>query len=1085
MALIKDLINFCWFIFKWGIVPGTIVTLAVVLYLHQQLDTEIRGQIESRFAEHYHDLAVAVRAASRVEGEGIEIRDLSIKQPGTEGPQATLLHVEQAFFRCNTELADLLGDRVHVRQAVIRRPTVRFARMPDGTWSGSRLWPVPALSDTPPDVTVENGTIEIIDLTKTPPSTLTFRDVNLTVKSRPPDANDPGGKPVRVLEGTLRGDHMGRIEIRGEGDPAQADWRFNGTVHDLDLSAELHQALPAPLAEQIALLAVFRGRIQVDFDVQSDSTAPHGYRFDVKGRITEGRFDDRRLPDQFRNIRGSIQANNEGLVVENLFAQSGRATLWISRGRAGFGPQAPWSVKAKVTQLQLDSRLRACLPEPLQERWDEFQPLGQVDADMDVTWDGRRLDMAASTATVELNDVAFTYAKFPYPLDRGRGKLKIEGDVLSIDVTARVGDRPLWMRGSIKQPLDAPRGRCEARGEDLPVDFGDERLLRALAAMNDPTRGVVQSLSPRGLCDFGFRAWRDAPDGETFHEFTIDLKDFSICFDRFRYPVRQIQGRIERFADGRWAFRDLRGTNDTAQIACNGNLAEGPRGKQLSLVLQGKNVLLEDNELRGALKPSMQQAWDNLDPRGMIDFETDVTWQVGSRTPHLVVIAWPHRENTSIKPRMFPYQMERLEGTFVYRDGQVLFDRFAAWHGRTRLSGKVHWNFLPDGSWNFRIEDMAVDRLSLEDRELRLALPAGLREGLAKWNPSGPMYLHKSRMNARHPAEAGQPMEMDWDLRLGFHQARIECGIRLENMHGELQLRGQSQGHAFTSLGELDISSLLFENFQFTDVKGPIQLDNHRLLLGSWVARSQRSPDGSPATSPRPIEARLFGGQFLLNAWIAPKHSPCYSLNAGLIDADLAQFAKQTMPGPQDLKGRVGLTLDLRGRVPSINGMEGEGRVWLRDGDVYQLPVMVSILKILSLREPDSSAFSEADMRFRIAGKHVYLSPISFNGDAISLLGQGEMEFPSKIDLAFRAVVGRNKWYLPLISPIMDEASRQTMTINVRGTLQDPKTSRDVLPAVTQALRELETNLQSPANAHGQPILGRPILDPARGGTTR
>ena len=1081
--MIKDLINFCWFIFKWGIVPGTIVTLAVILYLHQQLDKEIRGQIETRFGDHYRDLKVTVRAAARVEGEGIEIRDLSIKQPGTEGSHATLLHIEEAFLRCNTDLADFLRDRVHVCHAVIRRPTLRFARLPDGTWSGSRLWPTPNLSDTPPDVTIENGTIEILDLTKTPPSTMTFRDVNLSIKTQSPAANDPGGKPVRVLEGTLRGDHMGRIEIRGEGNPERTDWHLNGTVHDLDLSSELHQALPAPLAEQIALLAVFRGRIQVDFDVQSDPAAPYGCRFDVKGRITEGRFDDRRLPDQFRNIRGTIQANNDGLVVENLFAQSGRATLWVSRGRAGFGPAAPWSVKAKVTQLQLDSRLRACLPEPLQERWDEFQPLGQVDADLDVAGDGRRLDMAASTATVELNDVAFTYAKFPYPLDRGRGKLKIERDVLSIDVTARIGDRPLWMKGSIKQPLDAPHGRFETRGEDLPIDVGDERLLRALAAMNEQSKGVFQSLSPRGLCDFGLRAWSDAPGGEKFREFTIDLKDCSICFDRFRYPVRQIQGRIERSTDGRWTFRDLQGTNDAAQVFCRGNLADGPRGKQLSLILQAKNVLLEDKELRGALKPSMQQAWDNLDPRGLVDFETDIHWQVGSETPRLVLIAWPHRNNASVKPRMFPYHMERLEGTFVYRDGQVLFDRFAAWHGRTRLSGKVHWNFLPDGRWDFRIEDMSVDRLSLEDRELKLALPAGLREGLAKWNPSGPMYLHKSRLSARHPAVAGQPMEMDWDLRLGFHQAKIECGIRLENMHGELQLRGQSRGPAFTSLGELDISSLLFENFQFTDVKGPIQVDNDRLLLGSWVARSQGNADA--ATSARPIEARLFGGQFLLNGWIAPKHSLCYSLNAGLIDADLAQFAKQTMPGSQDLKGRVGLTLNLSGRVPSINGMEGDGRAWLRDGDVYQLPVMVSILKILSLREPDSSAFSEADMRFRIAGKHVYLSPISFNGDAISLLGQGEIEFPSKIDLAFRAVVGRNKWYLPLISPIMDEASRQTMTINVYGTLQDPKTSRDVLPFAMQALRELETNLQSPANTPRQPILGRQIFDPTRNATTR
>ena len=71
------------------------------------------------------------------------------------------------------------------------------------------------------------------------------------------------------------------------------------------------------------------------------------------------------------------------------------------------------------------------------------------------------------------------------------------------------------------------------------------------------------------------------------------------------------------------------------------------------------------------------------------------------------------------------------------------------------------------------------------------------------------------------------------------------------------------------------------------------------------------------------------------------------------------------------------------------------------------------------------------------------------------------MDFQSNIDLAFYAVVGRNEWYVPLVSPIMGEASRQTMTINVRGPLQKPEASRDVLPGVKEALRELEASLRA------------------------
>ena len=122
---------------------------------------------------------------------------------------------------------------------------------------------------------------------------------------------------------------------------------------------------------------------------------------------------------------------------------------------------------------------------------------------------------------------------------------------------------------------------------------------------------------------------------------------------------------------------------------------------------------------------------------------------------------------------------------------------------------------------------------------------------------------------------------------------------------------------------------------------------------------------------------------------------------------------------------------------------------------------MVRLLKILGGSQPDETAFSKADIQFKIENCRMILSPIEFNGDAISLLGEGIMDFDSKIDLAFRAVVGRNDIWVPVFSAIADEASRQTMTIHVKGPLSDPNISRDVLPAVKEALSRLEKSMQA------------------------
>ena len=68
--------------------------------------------------------------------------------------------------------------------------------------------------------------------------------------------------------------------------------------------------------------------------------------------------------------------------------------------------------------------------------------------------------------------------------------------------------------------------------------------------------------------------------------------------------------------------------------------------------------------------------------------------------------------------------------------------------------------------------------------------------------------------------------------------------------------------------------------------------------------------------------------------------------------------------------------------------MSGRGSVELSDADIYELPLMVSLLKFLSIRAPTLNAFSTATMDFRIEGEHIYLDTVDFNGDAISFNGR-------------------------------------------------------------------------------------------------
>ncbi len=117
---------------------------------------------------------------------------------------------------------------------------------------------------------------------------------------------------------------------------------------------------------------------------------------------------------------------------------------------------------------------------------------------------------------------------------------------------------------------------------------------------------------------------------------------------------------------------------------------------------------------------------------------------------------------------------------------------------------------------------------------------------------------------------------------------------------------------------------------------------------------------------------------------------------------------------------------------------------------------MISMLKILSVRAPDPNAFSKSDVDFHIQGEHVYFEKINFTGDAISLLGKGEMNFQGETRMTFTPIVGRAEVGIPILRNIFTDASRQLMVIHVGGNIQNPEIRKEAMPGVNQALQNLQ-----------------------------
>jgi hypothetical protein len=114
------------------------------------------------------------------------------------------------------------------------------------------------------------------------------------------------------------------------------------------------------------------------------------------------------------------------------------------------------------------------------------------------------------------------------------------------------------------------------------------------------------------------------------------------------------------------------------------------------------------------------------------------------------------------------------------------------------------------------------------------------------------------------------------------------------------------------------------------------------------------------------------------------------------------------------------------------------------------------------VRAPDRTAFESSQVDFRIEGPRAYLDTIELSGDAISLVGKGEIDLDSNINLTFRPLMGESENQLPVMKQLLGGAGGQFVLVHVGGTLAEPLTSTEAFPTLAAAVQRLQAQRRDP-----------------------
>ena len=1072
-----------------GLCWGTLLVIIGIavggLIVYSRISDEVHRYVLAELRRQYPDFEIQVGSAQIVENRGFVIRDIEFSVPnfsgnfGNSGHSRMLLRIGELFVECPVTIHTLYQRNLQISRIVVRNPILRASRAAEGTFPELQLLigddadPLFLFPDgeRPILVEIENGTLLYDDGRQSAP--LRLSDVNFTVT---PEMRE--GTPHVLVKGSADGDYFRRLTFEAEVLPKTMQWRLTANCRQLDWSDDLWQYFPPhPYIQERPL---FQGRFDFDVSAVSDPLADWGSRFAIGGTLIHGRLDLPQINRTLTELSTRFEITNDRVAIDRLTGNSDGAQFdasYVQEGLTFFGNHRRQAGLAiNVRNLRFDEKLIEALSPFLNDEVEQllakFDYQGTTDLHAQLLC--RNGVWHPQTVSMQISEIGFAYRYFPYRLDRLTGTLLIDETATLHLYFRSKQDAPLQVEisGRYHNIFVDPAGQVEIIGRNVPID---PKLIRSLPPA---VQQVVNSLNPAG--SLHSRLIFELPPGEVplNKRFDVALDHVSLRYDHFPYPLRDVTGSLH-FDGTVWQFRNVSGTNGTAVVTGNGHLRpvgspvgslDSSIGSSISGSIYGNaqefvlhvsaaELPVDDQITRALLNPDQRQLLQSLNVNGRVNLAAQIQYRTDARNLNLSFQAVP-RPGLSIQSDRVPYRIENVSGKIQYENGRVFAETLTGTHRNTRLRSRLDCWFNVDGQSILRFSGLFIDQLQV-NRELLDSLPDHLRDFLESLEITRPFNL-SGIIEYRQTAQGAQAVA--WDLNCTLFQNSAKLGLNFENISGIVRLTGQSFGDQFWLTGDLNVDSLMVNGFQVTSLRGPFVFDGRQLRFG--VQANQIRPD---------IPARRLTGRFCEGTIRADgtvmfgtgmSQAFNYTINGELIGADLAQVARELEPTIQTTSGTLNVTnLHLRGIGTRWEAVEGGGMIELRDANIYGAPVMVRLLRELRIRniDPNAGMFSSMDVDFRISGLQIFFDSVRFEGDALSLHGDGMMQLENRqVDLTMKTRLGNRRTQIPFISDIIGGVGDQLVQLRITGPLSDPAINQVLVPEVQGALQQIQVDDEPP-----------------------
>ncbi len=839
-------------------------------------------------------------------------------------------------------------------------------------------------------------------------------------------------------------------------------------------SARGHSIPPQMIGERNSILGLL-ANLDIAFNV---SVPAPGSAPDVRilVDIKDGAITNTALPFPLDHLRGQVEYADQLLTIRKLTAVNGPTEVDISGSilESDAGPSG--QVNLKIKGLVCDERLRSRLSVGFGKIYDIHHPSGLLDMEVSVVaapgekWTPQGLLVRANRASV-IHEI------FPYPVKDAVGTIVQDGRDLRIDMAGRVGDRPITLKGFVRNPGPEAWVVFEIDVEDLPLD--DDFY----GALNPKMRSVLDSMNLGGFADAHVRLERKpGPDHKMIPSMVGYLKAGTMAFRSFPYRVQNLTGKLN-FDGQDWDFTELRGTHGSALLNAEGKYitSTGTSDLQLSVTTQEAQI---DESLRTALPPHLKKLWQEFSPSGKIRrMVTDVRMVRGQ--PVRITLPEIQIDEGTANLRMFPYALTGIKANYAFADGLLAINSFDGRHGGTSVSLEGSVRTEPNGDWRTTLSKWSAKNL-VNDASFQRALSPGLKSVFSSFGPDQTINV-AGFLELRGTQDPQFPITAAWEVATDLNKGTVSAGLDFTDVTGRIISTGTWDGYEADADGVLDISSLkVFDKYTLYDVRGPFSLKKGVFSAGS---REALIPNGTdrPIDSSEQVQAKFVGGVLSINSQATTSQPTDYLARINLSHGQLKRFSQLYMQNRDRLEGVMNGWMTVQGKGAQPKNLTGRGQLQISPAALYELPVVFQVLNTLAVAPQDNSFFEYGRVDFQIANEQFNFSSIDLVGSPMQLHGTGRAGFDDSLDLTFVSVLPssrtrKSQVWIPIVTEVAGlvggVANLVGVVVEVKGTTSNPQTkvipAKNLDDAFKQFVRSLKPLPLTPPRAPAFPPLAFP-----------